>query len=376
MYMYISFRNFLLLQLSCIIHVQSQSKDDFIDAFDCFGSVVRAYKTFSNGCDWNIAAYCSKGEITCHRSTKSCTYWRKYRRVQVSFSLNLSSSILINNSEELIKLSKRCYCEDYIINCSVNSEILINNLVHDNTCVLSPMFTASTKAATRKVTTTTLGTDITTSRATDSTTELKQTQENKNSTCSPNYKQEYLKASSENETAYGAIIGALLGGIVLGAALEFLITTLFRRAQIKKEGKKDIGEVKLTSNPAYDCSSLKMSVDREFDEKTTGHLYTQITQNQSQKNSLPKHEYENTGQRKVMMEDELYNHLNVKKETDRVDYYDHASVVPISTHQESYDTLKLNSNDSNTYTEVVGEGFKIKENNQDFKEKEYVVLEK
>lgn len=117
----------------------------------------------------------------------------------------------------------------------------------------------------------------------------------------------------------------------------------------------------------------------EYDEKPTGHLYTQITQNQCQKNSRPKQEYENSGQKREKMEDQLYNHLNEKEETDRADYYDHASVVPISTHPECYEIImKSNFNNSNLYTEVVGEGFKIKENNQDLKEKEYVhvVLEK
>ncbi|XP_055999447.1 uncharacterized protein LOC130047848 isoform X2 [Ostrea edulis] len=341
-----------------IEHVQLQSNSDLIDAFDCLGTVINTYKKLSMECSNNIDASCSHGEIICVRTARSCnSRWSK--PVKVSVSLTILSSNFMNDS----KLMPRwCKCGELFFNCSIESEFLIKNLVHEDTCSTSTSISTTT-STTQEITSSVVSATSGPGNLTNST-----------FISTPN--PDFLKDSNpvETVTSYGAIIGALIGGVVLGAVLMFLTSLILRRKSKpsnSRQNKKNLKTVR--HNPAYECS-------KGIPEKTTnpsGDIYTQIMDQNCQNISAvkPSVSYENTPVA-VKDIDTIYNHLHESKDIDRTDYYDHAQMIPsVPPPTEEYQTIQTSSC-SNAYTEVVGEGLRKSANHSDPIQDEYFILNK
>lgn len=243
--------------------------------------------------------------------------------------------------EALKSLTYECECKEYIFKCTINSQVLIQSIVHKD-AIFTSTLSSSSLETTRAVTT------IASINSKPSTADSSQTintgilgdQSNQNS-----------------ETPYLAITGALIGGVVLGADVEYLLIILLRRNRHSKNKKIKENITGMSKyNPAYSDSGESTKDPMKPDEKyytqivNTNNVYQNVTQDTANVHEQEKNKQEKPGQ-------SIYNHLHERKEIeDRSDHYDHAHRVPfeLTATEKGYETLKLPPQ-ANTYTDVIAD---------------------
>lgn len=330
---------FFLLLLCWMNASQLWPQEEIFNAFGCLGNVIRNYKEFplSPECSTEKGEYCYDDEITCHATKEKCRSWRVYM-TNVSIFIQFPTSKFLEASKSL---TYECECKEYIFKCTINSQVLIQSIVHKD-AIFTSTLSSSSQETTRAVTT------IASINSKPSTTDSSQT---------INTGMLRDQSNQNSETHYFAITGALIGGIVLGAGVEYLLIILLRKNQHSKNKKIKENTIGMSKyNPAYSDSVESTKDPMQPDEK----YYTEVVNT--------KNVYQNVthGTANIHLQNEnthetpdksIYNHLHEKNEAEDIsDYYDHARHVPfeLSATEKDYETLKMPPQD-NTYTDVIAD---------------------
>ncbi|XP_065937522.1 uncharacterized protein [Magallana gigas] len=311
------------LFLSCWMNASELwPQEELFNAFGCLGNVIRNYKDFPlfSECSTDISIkgeYCYDDEITCHATKENCRYWRVHR-TNVSIFIQFPTSKFIQASKSL---TNECECKEYIFKCTINSQVLIQSIA------VTTMAPTTNKPYT-----------------TDS-----------SKTINPGMLGD--RSNQNSETPYLAITGALIGGVVLGAGVEYLLIILLRRNRHSKNKKIKENITGMSKyNPAYSDSGENTKDPMKLDEKyyaqvvNANTVYQNVTQGTANIHEQRTNNQEKPGQ-------SIYNHLHEKKEIeDTGDHYDHAHRVPfeLTATEKDYETLKMQPR-ANTYTEVIAD---------------------
>lgn len=331
------------LFLSCWMNASELwPQEELFNAFGCLGNVIRNYKDFPlfSECSTDISIkgeYCYDDEITCHATKENCRYWRVHR-TNVSIFIQFPTSKFIQASKSL---TNECECKEYIFKCTINSQVLIQSIVHKDAFLTSTLSSSSLET-TEAVTT--MAPTTNKPYTTDS-----------SKTINPGMLGN--RSIQNSETPYLAITGALIGGVVLGAGVEYLLIILLRRNRHSKNKKIKENITGMSKyNPAYSDSGENTKDPMKSDEKyyaqvvNANTVYQNVTQGTANIHEQRTYNQEKPGQ-------SIYNHLYEKKEIeDTGDHYDHAHRVPfeLTATEKDYETLKLPPQ-ANNYTEVIAD---------------------
>uniref|UniRef100_A0A8W8LXT8 ZP domain-containing protein n=1 Tax=Magallana gigas TaxID=29159 RepID=A0A8W8LXT8_MAGGI len=330
---------FILLLFYWMNASQLGPQEEMINAFDCLGTVIRNYRDFpsSTRCSFDIDENCPETEIICHTTKKECRYTYRVFNTNVSLYIQFPKLKFIQATKILVL---DCYCKEYIFNCTINSQVL-RSIVHKDAFLTSTLSSSSLET-TEAVTTMTLITNK--PYTTDS-----------SQTINPVMLGD--QSNQDSETPYLAIMGALLGGIVLGAGVEYLLIFLLRRNRHSKNKKTKENITEMSKcNPAYSVSGESTKDPMRPDKKyytqkvDSKNVYQNVTHGTADIYEQKKNKQEDPGQ-------SIYNHLHEKKEIeDTGDHYDHAHRVPfeLTATEKDYQTLKMQPR-ANTYTEVIAD---------------------
>lgn len=333
---------FFLLLLCWMNASQLWPQEEIFNAFGCLGNVIRNYQEFPlfSECSTEIdriGEYCSNDEITCHATKEKCRAWG-VNKINVSIFIQFPTSKFIHTSKSL---TYECECREYIFECTIHSQVLIQSIVHKD-AIFTSTLTSTTLKTTRAVTT--MAHITKKPSTTDS-----------SKTINPGMLGDHSNQNSE--TPYLAITGALIGGAVLGAGVEYLLIILLKRNRLSKNKKIKENITGMSKyNPAYSGSGESTKNPMKPDDKyytqivNTNNIYQNVTQGtadvhqeRSRIHEAPTHS--------------IYNHLHEKKETGYIsDHYDHARCVAfeLTATEKDYDTLKMPPQ-ANTYREVVSD---------------------
>nr|XP_022297003.1 uncharacterized protein LOC111106569 isoform X2 [Crassostrea virginica] len=292
--------------------------------------------------------FCKEDEITCHMESKDCQKWSNQKSTEVFIYIRFPKSIFL---EHLKKLNYECKCKEYLFDCSIKSKTLIKFIEHNITHLTSTVSTPSPKT-TSETTLPVTSALLSISPATDLATTASK-HEDKPGPPAAAYKEE----NQDTYISSIAIVAALVGGVILGAGVEFVVILLMRRkTKSTDESQRDVTE-KSMDNPAYTDSKT---------ETTPEEYYTQITnQNSVYQNEIPDKDatYDHKQYNKSTQEtyeQSTYNHLHERMEIESSNFYHHPRMVPneLSATELGYGIVKQSQiNHKNAYTEVIaGEG--------------------
>lgn len=145
----------------------------------------------------------------------------------------------------------------------------------------------------------------------------------------------------------GSIIGATLGGAVLGSILTVIVFVCIRRRSHSLDDSKEELTPNVVRNAAYQYNNGHTNA---VDPPSINSAYSEIHQNGTRKAARisPVMRQEDTIKR-----EDVYNHLHEPDKEDRSDYYDHAGPAPsLSVMEDGYGVLCMESEGNDNYNTV------------------------
>lgn len=165
--------------------------------------------------------------------------------------------------------------------------------------------------------------------------------------CPDKFLQNSSLSSEIQVTSPGSIIGATLGGAVLGSILTMIVFVCIRRRSHSLDDSKEELTPNVVRNAAYQYNNGHTNA---VDPPSINSAYSEIHHNGTRKAARisPVMRQEDTIKR-----EDVYNHLHESDKEDRSDYYDHAGPAPsLSVMENGYGVLSMESEGNDNYNTV------------------------